>query len=518
MRAFYILLSGSIQLKSEALLRDEFLEHKKDLLSGVCRFSSFDPTKTKSTESLSPDSFPGIPVQILYELSTLLNLDPSDAYSLFLSYIVYEFKGTPEMIKLCFANENNLRSFFEKMLDYYHSERMFAIFAVKLIFLKPSGHRFADLLKDFAEQLKGELFESLRKQLERLERQKLFKKHSMMSYRFKSNAFNYRQSEISEILQVLVLYLHNEESFDPKIPQELLKMFTSSLAVSTGSGDEGDQQGEQQGEITESQRWVTFLKSLSVVLSLKPGLSFPQNETETHPVLDANNEVFRKKFLGDVLALDCKNSPEYSLIFLFWSAICFEVQEDSVGILAQRACGIDVWSWLDYCLQLTYFDDLLNSSVHQVISECIGQVLSLFFLNFNLPDEYILGDKSLQKLLYTVFKLEPIAKMFSLPVCGFHKVFISGLSAFPADYQAVLKWIEALAKTKEGNILFNSKGFCNSLDYFCEVYCDNSDDFQAIDNGTVLALRRRILGENVEPFGELEKDSIGELMILNGKR
>src|SRR5690606_6134815 len=99
---------------------------------GILFYKPYDADKN-SLDELTKKKVSGIRPQIWQSMSIFLDLEADQCYKLFQSYLLYEYKGTPEMAKALFSSEKQMKELFENLWSYYYSERIFTLFCFKQI-------------------------------------------------------------------------------------------------------------------------------------------------------------------------------------------------------------------------------------------------------------------------------------------------------------------------------------------------------------------------------------------------
>ncbi|XP_065300020.1 nucleoporin NUP188 [Dermacentor albipictus] len=219
----WVIISGNTLLRSNELVGTELTKNADQVLNGLLYFT--DQRKSKTTV---PESFNQ---ELLSKLSTLLGLDKERSYELFCSYLIYEYRGTPDDLKATVASERNIPHILNEVWNYYRMERLFSLFCLRYIlehWQNPS-HVYVRLFDGFLERFnENEII--IKKIIEQLDLIVEIQQPSRESHGpYMTNTLigqwvNYTLQEQCELLKIVLLYY---KDIQPKLENiiQLLDVF-----------------------------------------------------------------------------------------------------------------------------------------------------------------------------------------------------------------------------------------------------------------------------------------------------
>ncbi|XP_071845784.1 nucleoporin NUP188-like [Apostichopus japonicus] len=136
------IISGHSSIKSKELIKDELNDNKTRLLDGITIFkphSSGSETKLKADKSVDH-----LEQRFLLLLSKFLDLDALQCQELFGCYLQHAFRGTGQQLQSILKDERSIQALILKVCDFYRSERLHLIHAIKHIigFCQDSEHTY----------------------------------------------------------------------------------------------------------------------------------------------------------------------------------------------------------------------------------------------------------------------------------------------------------------------------------------------------------------------------------------
>ncbi|CAN7989226.1 unnamed protein product [Ixodes hexagonus] len=219
----WAIISGNTVLKSNELVGTELTKNADQVLNGILYFTE----KRKDACSAPTDFYP----ELLTKLSTLLGLDKNRSYELFCSYLVYEYRGTHDDLKVTLSSERNIPYILHEVWNFYRTERLFSLFCLKHILenWQNAAHPYRELFDGFLESINtNEVV--IKKVIEQLEA--VIELHAparethgpYMTNALIAQWVNYTLQEQCELLQIALLYY---KDMQPKLDDifHLLKIF-----------------------------------------------------------------------------------------------------------------------------------------------------------------------------------------------------------------------------------------------------------------------------------------------------
>lgn len=505
MKNLWTLLSGSVNLKSLQFVADELEQSQQQLIEGILFYKP-----NNSDEKEKNSSIPIGKITEIRNMSIFLDLDQDQCYQLFQSYLLYEYKGTPEMAKSLFNNEKQRKELFEQLWSYYYSERIFTLFCFKQILSnwKSNEHIYSKIFQDFIKHLNTEnqLLTKLVDQLKLLIRFNFDSRSKYGPYfseKFQNDLRENIQKEQSEILQLLLLYYKN---FEPSIENviQLLKLFSENVFLNKSMS-------------SNLNEFIGLLKSLLIVECLDPNYLYKCHmDGIEHFILKSDNGTSINEINTLILSLNTSvtdNSP----IFLCWMIISIldnSVSSDYVERLGNTALELKVFKYLHRCLQSTHLSTLNGSLVYNLVHEIIGNLLAVTFSTFDF-DRLIQTEPSLSHLLIELFQNDLIAKMvFESSInTGLGLPIRYALDMFPHKTYFLLSLLHSLSKTNSCKSIFETVSILNTITTYCEQLDGN---FVPIDTETVMLIEdRSVLPEDKIVIA---KNTKGTIFNLDGRR
>ncbi|CAN8018440.1 unnamed protein product [Ixodes persulcatus] len=219
----WVIISGNTVLKSNELVGTELTKNADQVLNGILYF-----TEKRKDPCRAPNDFHP---ELLTKLSTLLGLDKDRSYKLFCSYLVYEYRGTHDDLKVTLSSERNIPYILHEVWNFYRTERLFSLFCLKHILenWQNKAHPYMELFDGFLESINtNEVV--IKKVIEQLEAVIELQAPARDTHGpYMNNALivqwvNYTLQEQCELLQIALLYY---KEMQPKLDDiiQLLKIF-----------------------------------------------------------------------------------------------------------------------------------------------------------------------------------------------------------------------------------------------------------------------------------------------------
>lgn len=513
MKNLWTLLSGSLHLKSMQFIADELEQSERQLIEGILFYKPYD-AKKNSLDELTKKKMPGIRPQIWQNMSMFLDLEAEQCYNLFQSYLLFEYKGTPEMAKSLFTSEKQIKELFENLWYYYYSERIFTLFCFKQILSnwKGTDHSYQQSFHDFLKKINSDntllnkLFEQL-KFLINFDTDSKVKFGPHFSEKFHFDLKENILKEQSEILQLLLLYYKN---FEPSVENvyDLLKLFTESGF------------GAKSNSPTDLGNFISFLKTLLIVECLDPNYLYKCHLDEIeHFILKPDNSDTIGKINSLILNLNA-SFPEHSVIFLCWMII--SVLENSENVdqaerLGTTALELKVFRHLFRNLQLPQMIALKGSFVSTIIHEIVGNLLGVTFTTFDF-EKLIQSEPSLGHLLITLFSNNVIAKMVfdSSLALGLGLGLRYALDLFPYKTHFLLNLLHSLSQSKSCKSIFETMSILSTLTSYTEPFDSSFSHFAPLDSETFMLIKDKPVMTDCKII--IPKETKGSLIHHEGNR
>ncbi|XP_029838220.3 nucleoporin NUP188 isoform X2 [Ixodes scapularis] len=219
----WVIISGNTVLKSNELVGTELTKNADQVLNGILYF-----TEKRKDPCRAPNDFHP---ELLTKLSTLLGLDKDRSYELFCSYLVYEYRGTHDDLKVTLSSERNIPYILHEVWNFYRTERLFSLFCLKHILenWQNKAHPYMELFDGFLESINANEV-VIKKVIEQLEVVIELQAPARDTHGpYMTNALiaqwvNYTLQEQCELLQIALLYY---KEMQPKLDDiiQLLKIF-----------------------------------------------------------------------------------------------------------------------------------------------------------------------------------------------------------------------------------------------------------------------------------------------------
>lgn len=463
-------------LKSKEFIGSELQKSALQIISGVTFYKPNDKNKNIN-EEIKKHKIEDVPADFLEKLSIILNLEPIQSYELFCGYLMYEYKGTPASIIKLFTNEKNTKYLLNKLWKYYHSERLFSLFCLKMIlshWQESSSHPYKDLFRDFLENANqnGDILTNLITQIKILINSNAPSRLSNGPYfsdELTENWKNYNLKEQSEVLQLILLYFKQFES-KTSVINELLTLFQLKPQL------QFNQIASEKLDDSLS-KFINFLKSLIIVqcLDLKWLCNCQEQEINEHHLFKDSQSL--KQLNSTILNLNSA-VHYYSPIFLSWMLVrSWEFAEfdaiSSPNVVMQMgkiALDLNVFNYLLQSVHLAPFVFIKNTFVSNCIFSIIETLISVTFTLYNIEETGFSMD-SLRQLCLIVFQNNSIA----------NNLFISGLDNdlgimikqslidFPLETNTVLNYCCSLSETNSCKKIFEELSILSNLTCYTEV-------------------------------------------------
>ncbi|CAG2105344.1 unnamed protein product [Medioppia subpectinata] len=532
MKTLFTLLSGSVALKSEEFIAEELNNCRHQLANGLLYYLRHNPAVDSLSELKKRDSsaFGAFTPELMSKASLLLDLSHKECNELFNSYLCYEFKGTPESMKQLFSNEKQSRRLLYDLNDYYRSERLFTLFCLKQIlshWSTSSEHMYQHIFRSFLETINdsNQLYPKLVEQLVHLNECPVPSRLSNGPYFTESLAkehLHHNLREQTEILELLLLYIKGfETSMDNII--ELLSLFASNgfgVKFAHFNRTDCDYIGE------EVFKFIGFLQSLVIVecLDLKWLYECQEKDIECQ-LMKADNVKQLKKLDSLVVNLNSV-TVEHSPIFMSWMIVrSWESADpqltatiDAVPLLGATAVQLNVFGYLEKCLNLPQVIALNGTVVSDLIHRAISDLLSVTFNVFNI-EMLRHSVPALNQLCIKLFRNSYIASdLFKHGLdSGLGLIVSSALQNFPLRANPVLSFCQSLSETNYCKQIFEKLTILSNLTTFTEPFDSSLSTCVPTEEDSIYCLLRdKLLFRNTELV--IRKETKGLLKIVNNSR
>ena len=529
MKNLFTLLSGSLNLKSHQFIATELEMNSNQLTNGLLYYESHKPSEdcVRELEKKSIESFP---VEVLSKTSVFLDLSSEQCKDLFHSYLIYEFKGTPEMLKILFASEIRFKQLLNQLNQYYYSERLFALFCLKQIlshWKKDSDHVYKQIFKSFLETIHANklLLPKLIQQLIILNDTPVPSRLTNGPYFSESLSKDWIHNNLKEQMEVLQLLLLYFKEFEYPIDTviQLLNIFrTNGFGLKFTHFTRTDL--EYVGE--EVFRFIGFLQSLIIVesLDLKWFYECLQQDIECQLIREENSKQLKQ--LETIVTNMSGGVVEHSPIFLSWMIVrsCelpdFDINTSCsvVSQLGANAVQLNVFAYLEKCLKLPQMLALDGTVVWDLIYRSIADLLFVTFTIYNL-EMLSHSIPALNQLCIKLFRNNFIAnELYQNGLdSGLGLIVKAGLSYFPFKVNPVLSFCQSLSQTDNCRNLFEKLSILSNLTSYTEPFDSSlSNCVPTEEDSTYALIRDKILYRNTDLF--IKSGTNGLLKIVSNSR
>lgn len=512
MKNLWTLLSGSLHLKSSQFIANELEQCQKQLIDGVLFYKKHD-SKKNSLEELRKSNNLNLKPEVLYNLSTFLDLDALQCCDLFQLYLLNEYRGTPEMAKSMFTNEKQLKELFHNLWHYYHSERIFGLFCFKQILgnWKTKDHIYNKIFQDFLKYIKNNN-QLLTKLIDQLKYLISFNFESRSKYgvyftdKFLAELKVNIVKEENEILQLLLLYYKN---FEPTIENvvELLKIFTENGFETNVT------------HLPQLNSFCGFLKAILIVEILDPSYLYKCHvDGIDHYIFKSQNSKLIAEIHSMVMNLN-NSTVEHSVVFMCWMIIKVLLGEDDefVHRLGMNALQLKIFRFIDQSIHSGSMLALKDSFIHSLIFEIIGNFLAVTFTMFDF-EKFVRNEPTLGELIIQLFTNDSIARMVfeNGLASGFGLAIHYALEQFPFKTHFLLSLLHSLAQTSSCRAIFEKMSIISTLFSFSELFDSSFTDFAPIDSENFVLVNDKCYSNSTEVM--IKRDTRGSLIHIEGNR
>ncbi|XP_023221238.1 nucleoporin NUP188 homolog [Centruroides sculpturatus] len=151
----WVLISGTSLLKSKEYVGTELEDNIERIKYGGLFYKK---PNSASLEKLKSQNIQGTQLEFIQKLSKVLQIDELQCYELFCSYLLYEYKGTQNNIKVIFSSERHLQSLLLEIWNFYYNERLYILLCLKhiLCYCQDSSHIYKELYSGFLETINSD--------------------------------------------------------------------------------------------------------------------------------------------------------------------------------------------------------------------------------------------------------------------------------------------------------------------------------------------------------------------------
>lgn len=442
----WVLISGTSLLKSKELVGTELEENTEKIKCGGLYYKKPNPA---SLEKLKSQNVQGTQLEFIQKLSKVLKIDELQCYELFCSYLLYEYRGTQNNLKVVFSSERHLQSMLLEIWNFYYTERLYILLCLKhiLCYWQDSSHPYRDLYTGFLETInKGNsLGEKLMEQFEELITVETPNKDSHGQIMTEHLLYQWAALNIkeqSELLQILLLYFKDTA---PKT-EDILKLFTLFQKHSFGMRQTYRQYlGEgMKGHIN----LIGYLEALIILETLELEWLL-QCETEgiDNYFLFKNTDNFKRL---DEIICNFGNHPYQGPIMLAWLLVrqC-SGKKCKTKQLGNAALQLDVFDYLTTLLSCSILngEGVIPNLAHSIIYGLISGLLCHFEIN-------TLGKiQNLCQLATSMLKYSNIADDFWKKGLdnGLGILMKTVMDIFPLEFSLLTNMCSALSKAGENS-------------------------------------------------------------------
>ncbi|RWS05256.1 Nup188-like protein [Dinothrombium tinctorium] len=524
-RNIWVLLSGTSLLKSKEFIGSLLSTNASKLINGILYYNK---CKAKSVSEvndiLKQNNIEEISAEFIQKLASLLEIEPLQAYELFLSYLLYEYKGTPKSIKLFFNSEKSMQTLLNTLWDFYYSERLFALFSLKQIisnWKQDSEHPYKQIFNDFLNnsnvkdrllsQLIAQFKECIFAQPPNRNNSGFHISESIVNRWIENNV-----KEQSEILQLLLLYFQN---VDPTIVNvlELLELFQIH-GFTAKPVFEKTFHLSRDAHLDSCLKFVGFLESMIIVecLQLDSFYKCMEQDLNDHYLLQ-NQEKFRQ--LDDkILSLTASLQP-YAPILLSWMLVRSwnlpGIEQPSPNLikhLGTTALNLKLFDYINQQLKFDLFEDMRGTTVESIIKNIIADLFSVSFLIYGL-DFAENRLEILYDILNSLFLDENVATQLlkNREDNGLWIAFKKSRENFPQSLNIFLSLCCSLMETKSCEMLIQE---LSNLDTYLEIVDVSSSSLIPTNEQSIfISSKDRFLFGNKKLI--IKKDATGRLKQRN---
>ncbi|XP_018402894.1 PREDICTED: nucleoporin NUP188 homolog [Cyphomyrmex costatus] len=331
----------------------------------------FKPYTDASLQSISKRDPP--PLQQMYDLinklAPLLNLDATITWDLVCNFVSYEYRNCAETFASQLSDLTSIRVLIDDIWNFYYSERVTLIKCLKLMIEYKDNERHPyhkEFGKFFNEILMGNLFESIRKQIEALKFVNSPTRSQFCTEDHLHQLYNSTLIEMRELLHILTVIVH-----DVHMPSYEFAKFYGSIRgeprrlVSTKSHEDKEAITKKIEEIQYSQ-----IALLLVTLDVD---KYTYMDEWINDVRSNMQDVFEHKCVRE-------NSPQDGPLLLSWMLANYAIDPDNIDTLNRfkpfgiKAIQLDVFEYLrdlincEMFQEETYYAEVVRSSVYNLLS------------------------------------------------------------------------------------------------------------------------------------------------------
>lgn len=480
MKNLFTLLSGSLNLKSHQFIATELSRNTKQLTNGLLFYESHDPNKDSLQALTKAESVDSLPAEVLAKTSLFLNLNSDQCKELFHSYLIYEFKGTPEMVKTLFTNDIRVKQLLTELNQYYYNERLFTLFCVKQIlshWKQSSDHVYKQIFHSFLETINSnsELLPKLVSQLTSLNESSVPSRLTNGPY-FSDNItkewIHNNLKEQTEVLELLLLYLKEfETSMDTVI--ELLNIFRKN-----GFALKMSHLGRSETDFIDEEvfRFIGFLESLIIVECLDVKWLYECQLQDIDCQLIKKDNAKQLKQMESIITSLSAGVIEHSPIFMAWMMVRSwkipEFDDDPSPLIEQLGntiLQVNIFAYFEQCLNLPQSVALRGTVVSDLIYRVIGDML---FVSFNIFESMLHSIPALSQLCIKLFQSESLAKdVYNNGLdSGLGLIISAALKQFPFKVNPVLSFCQSLSKSDYCKPIFEKLSILSNLTTYAEQY------------------------------------------------
>ncbi|KAK6196211.1 hypothetical protein SNE40_001479 [Patella caerulea] len=515
-RALWQFITGSGIVRPKELIGIELKKGKAKILDGLL---AYEKQRATSGERLKDNkSISGLQLDFTLKLSQFLNLDETQSYSLFCSFLVNEFRGSKKNLQQVLSHERHAQALILKIRDYYFTERLYSLRCLRHIlnYWPDAEHPYRESYAEFLDDLLdgGKLVIKLLEQFDFICNENLptIDTHGiLMTDSQKLVWANQNLKEQCELLELLLMYYKDFET-DTNGFIDLVEKFKKH-----GFGwRQNYRHILDEGADTYVKR-IGYLEVLVLIEALDMENAVRCKEDESfaeHTTLkdQASYQKLRKVFK------ELGNQQIHSPLLLSWAMMCHlftdeESASHELKTFGNQALQLHVFEFIDELLSCEPFNgkNIIASISHYIIYTLFYAVLSAFHENTLGVTEILYS--IISKLIKQDFIAEEILQK-DLNV-GVGSLYQSSMTLFPLEFNRFLQLNICLASASTISAK-KVKLYLQRLNYYTE-YLDNNhpQDLQPTEQDSVFRLVN-----NKMPYDTadmiINRSSVGQILPLGG--
>lgn len=448
------MVSGLHQDTPKEKVKAKLLELKEELKQGLLHFKPSSSNSDSKLDKLLKDAGQEKLLPLTKYLQKYLNLDANQTWSTLCTYLVNEYKGSPNSLaSFVVANEANKLKLITDIWNYYSLDRMIILKLIKnlLEFQREKRHPYQEVYAEVVESIGlrvlrdkviDQLTTSLKDDVEYQTLSSLDQQHEMTKLDL---LFTRKLREINELIQILILIGHTEGNSVPEELNMLLNVFKNSAFLQKCKY-------QSEGNIGQLLQKIEHSKVILLLLFIQ---NSPQN------TVSWNAKVF--KDIDETITTSHQHADS-GPILLAWmvknlKALALdETLNDSINSRNYQQCGakaikLEVFKYLLALLTSRPFQSkppsLLAITARQLVYKILNEMCDLFDADGSVAQHNFIYDL-VAELLTTPSISVDFMKDSSR---GCASLYNTAIELFPVTMIPISKIASALASsgTKNGS-------------------------------------------------------------------